>query len=161
METKMYQQITIIGNLGKDVEVRYSQSGMAIANMSIAVSEKVKDGDEWKEHTEWFRVVTFGKTAENCGQYLSKGKKVLVVGRIRQKTYEDKDGVEKRSTELLADQVKFLSPKSEGDEPKASRPATSKPSAAKPKPSASVAPDDGGGFVDDDLPFDLFERGMS
>lgn len=145
----MYQQITIIGNLGKDVEVRYSQSGMAVANMSVAVSEKIKDGDDWKDHTEWFRVVTFGKTAENCGQYLSKGKKVLVVGRIRQKTYEDKDGVEKRSTELLADQVKFLSPKGDGDEPK---PATkSKPSASKPSAKSAPPPDDG--FVDDDLPF--------
>lgn len=145
----MYQQITIIGNLGKDVEVRYSQSGMAVANMSVAVSEKIKDGDEWKDHTEWFRVVTFGKTAENCGQYLSKGKKVLVVGRIRQKTYEDKDGVEKRSTELLADNVKFLSPKSEGDEPKAARPANTAKS--KPKTKAPSNPDDLPS-VEDDLP---------
>ncbi|MDP2343773.1 MAG: single-stranded DNA-binding protein [Deltaproteobacteria bacterium] len=98
----------IVGNLGRDPEVRYSQAGLAICTFSVAVTERVKDGDSWKEATEWFRVVTFGKTAEQAGQYLHKGRQVYVEGRLKTSKYEDKDGNERTSVELLCAQLTFL-----------------------------------------------------
>jgi single-strand DNA-binding protein len=101
-------KVILVGNLGRDPEVRYSQSGMAICKLSVAVSERVKDGDEWKEAVEWFRVVNFGKTAENAGQYLQKGRQVYVEGRLKTEKYKDKDGVEKTWTEVVANSVVFI-----------------------------------------------------
>jgi len=146
-----YQKIVIVGNLGKDPEVRFTQGGMAIANMSVAVSEKIKDGDQWKEHSEWFRCVLFGKTAENAGQYLKKGKKALVEGRIRQRTYDDKDGTKKYITELLADRVVFLSSKGEGDDAQPERQAQRSAQRARGEPQASTTPAEEEEMFDDDL----------
>lgn len=101
-------RVTIIGNLGRDPEVRFSQSGMAICTLSVAVTERVKDGDAWKDSTEWFRCKLFGKTAENAGQYLQKGRQVYVEGRLKTEKYKDKDGVEKTSTEVVANVCNFL-----------------------------------------------------
>lgn len=101
-------KVIIVGNLGRDPEVRYSQGGMAIAKLSVAVTERVKDGDGWKDATEWFRVTCFGKTAENAGQYLQKGRQVYVEGRLKTEKYKDKEGVEKTSTEVVANTVQFL-----------------------------------------------------
>ena len=130
-------KVIIVGNLGRDPEVRYSQGGMAICKMSVAVTEKVKDGDGWKDATEWFRVTLFGKQAENAGQYLQKGRSVYVEGRLKTDKYKDKDGVEKTSVEVVGNVVQFLGGKGEGGgEQKA-------PPKGKPAP----APDD------DDLPF--------
>ena len=94
-------QVTIIGHLGRDPEVRYLPSGEAACNFSVAVTEnwKAKDGEK-KEHTEWFRVAFFGKLAEVCGEYLKKGSAVYVQGRQRTREYE-KDGVTKQSVELI------------------------------------------------------------
>jgi len=129
-------KVIIVGNLGRDPEVRYSQGGMAICKMSVAVTEKVKDGDGWKDATEWFRVTLFGKQAENAGQYLQKGRSVYVEGRLKTDKYKDKDGVEKTSVEVVGNVVQFLGGKGEGGgEQKA-------PPKAPPR-----APDD------DDLPF--------
>lgn len=127
-----------LGNLGKDPEVRYAKSGSAVCSMSIAVGERVKKGETWEDHTEWVRVTAFGKTAENAGEYLKKGRQVYVEGRLRQTTYQDKDGTEKRSTEIVAETLVFLSSgRDEGHAPKGKRPAKEKA-------------DDG--FMDDDLP---------
>lgn len=101
-------KVIIVGNLGKDPEVRYSNSGMAICKLSVAVTERVKDGDEWKDATEWFRVTLFGKQAENAGQYLQKGRSVYVEGRLKTEKYKDKEGVEKTSTEVVANTIQFL-----------------------------------------------------
>ena len=101
-------KVIIVGNLGRDPEVRFSQGGMAICKLSVAVTEKVKDGDEWRDQTEWFRVTTFGKTAENAGQYLQKGRQVYVEGRLKTEKYKDKEGVEKTSTEVIANSVVFI-----------------------------------------------------
>lgn len=128
-------KVIVVGNLGRDPEVRYTQGGMAVCSLSVAVSERVKDGDAWKEHTEWFRVVAFGKQAESAGQYLQKGRSVYVEGKLRQKEYEDKDGQKKRSTEVLADTLQFIGGKG-GDAP-----------TEKKQQKASDA------VVDDDLPF--------
>lgn len=101
-------KIIIIGNLGRDPEVRFAQNGMAICKLSVAVTERVKDGDAWKDATEWMRVTVFGKTAENAGQYLQKGRQIYVEGRLKTEKYKDKDGVEKTSTEVVANVVQFL-----------------------------------------------------
>ena len=130
-------KVIIVGNLGRVPVSRYSQGGMAICKMSVAVTEKVKDGDGWKDATEWFRVTLFGKQAENAGQYLQKGRSVYVEGRLKTDKYKDKDGVEKTSVEVVGNVVQFLGGKGEGGgEQKA-------PPKGKPAP----APDD------DDLPF--------
>lgn len=101
-------KVIIVGNLGRDPEVRYAQSGMAIAKLSVAVTERVKDGDSWKDHTEWFRVTVFGKTAENAGQYLQKGRQIYAEGRLKTEKYKDKDGIERTSVEVIANTLQFL-----------------------------------------------------
>lgn len=101
-------RVIITGNLGQAPEVRKAKSGLPIANLRIATNERVKDGDEWKDHTEWHTVVVFGKQAENCERFLDKGSKVAVEGKIRTRQYEDKDGNQRRNTEIIADRVEFL-----------------------------------------------------
>ena len=100
-------KVIIVGNLGRDPEVRFTQGGAAVCNLSVAVGERVKKGEAWEDHTEWFRVVVFGKTAENAGQYLQKGRQVYVEGKLRQREYE-KDGQKQRSTEVVADTLQWL-----------------------------------------------------
>lgn len=103
-------RVTIIGNLGKDPETKFSSAGKVICKFSVAVNEKYGD----KEHTEWFNVTVFDKQAEACGQYLAKGRQVYVEGRQRTSEYE-KDGEKKRWTEVIADRVQFLGSKPESD----------------------------------------------
>lgn len=144
-------KIIIVGNLTRDPEVRYSQSGMALCSFSVAVNERRKDGDQWKEHVEFFRVKCFGKQAENAGQYLAKGKQVYVEGRLEQSKYKDKEGNERTSVDVIANTIQFLG--GAGDARRA-------PAAGDtPNPNPAEKPADG--FVDDDLPFDLCERGFS
>lgn len=100
-------KVIIVGNLGRDPEVRFTQGGAAVCNLSVAVGERVKKGEAWEDHTEWFRVVVFGKTAENAGQYLQKGRQIFVEGKLRQREYE-KDGQKQRSTEVVADVLQWL-----------------------------------------------------
>ena len=99
----------VVGNLGKDPEVRFTQSGRAVANFSIATSESWtgQDGNP-QERTEWHRIVVWGKQAESCGQYLAKGRQVFVQGRIQTRTYEDKTGNTRYITEIVAQRVQFL-----------------------------------------------------
>lgn len=99
----------LVGNLGKDPEVRFTQSGRAVANFSIATSESWsgQDGSP-QERTEWHNIVVWGKQAESCGQYLSKGRQVYVQGRIQTRTYEDKTGNTRYITEVIAQRVQFL-----------------------------------------------------
>lgn len=101
-------KVIIVGNLGRDPEARFTQSGTAICKLSVAVTERMKDGDAWKDETEWMRVTVFGKTAENAAQYLQKGRQVYVEGRLKSSKYTDKDGVEKTSVEIIANNVVFL-----------------------------------------------------
>lgn len=96
----------ISGNLGRDPELRYTQSGMAVLNMSVAVSDRVKSGDEWTEQTTWFRVAVFGKRAEGLDKYgLNKGDRVIVRGRVKLNEYTKRDGSAGASLELMADDV--------------------------------------------------------
>lgn len=100
----------IIGNLGADPEVRYTQSGTPVGNLRIATNERWTDRNgQSQERTEWHRVVVFGKTAENCSKYLSKGRQVYVEGRLQTNEWQDKDGNKRYTTEIVANNVTFLS----------------------------------------------------
>jgi len=99
----------LVGNLGRDPEVRFTPSGRAVANFTLATTERWTDPDgNRKEHTEWHTIVVWGKQAETCGQYLSKGRQVYVEGKIRSREYEDKEGHKRKVTEVIADNVRFL-----------------------------------------------------
>jgi len=106
----------IIGRLGRDPEIRYTPGGVAVANFSVATSEEWKDkeSNEKKERTEWHRIVAFGKLGEICGEYLSKGKQIYIEGRIQTRSWEDKEGNKKYTTEIVASDVQFLDKKDSG-----------------------------------------------
>lgn len=107
-------KVILVGNLGQDVELKYGQSGTAVGNFSLATTEKWKDkSGQQQEKTEWHKVVTFGKTAENCAKYLAKGRKVYVEGKLQTDSYE-KDGITRYTTKIIADQVQFLDSSSGG-----------------------------------------------
>jgi single-strand DNA-binding protein len=151
-------KVIIIGNLGKDPEMRYMPSGDAIANLRIATTDKYKDrGGEMQEVTEWHSVAFFGKTAEICGQYLKKGSQIYVEGSLRTRKWQDKDGNDRYTTEIRGDRMQMLGGRSGGgggmadydsapSEGMASAPAR----AAKP---ASGANPVGLNDMDDDIPF--------
>lgn len=102
-------KVILIGNLGKDPEVRYTSSQTAVCTLSVATTERRKDQDgNWNDKTEWHRVVTFGRTAENCSQYLKKGRQVYVEGRIQTNKWQDKNGQDRYTTEVVAFTVQFL-----------------------------------------------------
>ncbi len=104
----------LIGNLGKDPEVRYTASGQAVASFNLATSEKFKNkSGEWEERTEWHRVTLWGKLAEIAGEYLSKGKTVYIEGRIQTRKWQDNTGNERYTTEIVGDKMQMLSPKGE------------------------------------------------
>jgi len=101
-------KVIIVGNLGADPEVRTTNSGTKIANLRIATSERIKKGDQWEEHTEWHRVVVFGRTAEVVEQYAQKGRQLYIEGRIRTRKWQDQSGADRYSTEVIGDTVKLL-----------------------------------------------------
>lgn len=104
-----YNKVLLIGHLGKEPEMKFLPSGAAVVNFSIACNSKSKDG---QEHTDWFDVVAWSKTAELCNQYLVKGSKVFIDGRLSSRSWE-KDGVKHYKTEVVANQVVFLDKKGE------------------------------------------------
>src|SRR5215213_416976 len=121
-------KVILIGNLGADPETRYLPSGDAVTNISVATTDQWKDkSGEKQEHTEWHRVAFFGKTAEIAGEYLKKGSPVYVEGRIRTRKWQDKEGQERFSTEIVADRMQLLGSKQSGggQAPARSAPATS------------------------------------
>ena len=102
-------RVILVGNLGRDPEMRYLPSGEAVANLAIATTDKFKNkAGEMVEQTEWHRVSFFGRTAEVCGQYLKKGSQVYIEGSIRTRKYTDKEGVEKYATEIRGDRMQML-----------------------------------------------------
>lgn len=110
----MFHQIQIVGALGKDVELRYMPTGTGVANLSVAANHTYKKGDETVKQTIWFRVSVFGRQAETCNQYLHKGSKVLIIGRLNAdekgnpKVFTRQDGTSGAAYEVVADTVKFL-----------------------------------------------------
>jgi len=103
-------KVTMLGNLSKDVDLRTTQSGKAVASFTIAVNRRFKN-QAGESVTDFFPVNVWGQLAEICGKYLSKGKKVAVVGELQTRSYEDKQGVKRYVTEIVADEVEFLSPR--------------------------------------------------
>lgn len=155
-------KVIIIGNLGRDPEMRYMPSGDAIANLRIATAEKYKDRNgEMQESTEWHSVAFFGKTAEVCGQYLKKGSQVYVEGSLRTRKWQDKDGNDRYTTEIRGDRMQMLGGRSGGGggmadydspPPEGMAAAPARSSAGSSRPAAGNAP---GGMndMDDDIPF--------
>jgi single-strand DNA-binding protein len=118
-------KVILVGHIGQDPELRYTASGEAAANVSLATSEQWKDKatGEQKEQTEWHRVSFFGKPAEIVCQYLRKGSQIYVEGKIRSKKYTDKQGIERTAFEIIAESFKMLGSKSESGSGKQSKPA--------------------------------------
>ncbi|MBP6672595.1 MAG: single-stranded DNA-binding protein [Bacteroidetes bacterium] len=142
MMSRSLNKVQLIGNLGKDPELKYTPSGVAVATFSIATSESWKDTDgNQQEKTEWHNIVAWRKLAEICGEYLKKGKKVYLEGKLQTRNYE-KDGVKRYVTEIVADQLIMLDG---GGGSGAGR--SSSGSAAEPSPAHADVP------KDDDLPF--------
>jgi single-strand DNA-binding protein len=111
----MINKVILIGNLGRDPELRNLPNGNAVVNLSLATTERQKDKDgNWGDHTEWHRVSCFGKMAENVARFTKKGSQVFVEGKLRTRKYNDKDGVERYSTDILADNIRFLGGRGEG-----------------------------------------------
>lgn len=105
----------LVGNLGRDPELRHTQNGQAVVNFTLATSENWTDkSGEKVERTEWHRIVVWGKTGEMCAQYLSKGRTVYVEGRIQTREWEDKDGNKRYTTEINAQTVNFIGPRGSG-----------------------------------------------
>ena len=150
-------KVILIGNLGKDPEVRYLPSGDAVANISIATTETWKDkGGEKQEKTEWHRVSMFSKLAEIAGEYLKKGSQVYIEGRLETRKWTDKEGHERYTTEIRADRMQMLGSRSGGSERMAPPEDDAAPRATTPAPAKKAAgAGKGGGFddIEDDIPF--------
>ena len=106
-------KVILVGNLGRDPEVRETKSGSNVANLRVATTHRAKVGDEWQEQTEWHTVTVFGRQAELCGKYLEKGRSVYVEGRNQTRKWQDKNGNDRYSTEVVANDVKFLGGRNE------------------------------------------------
>ena len=142
-------KVILLGNLGADPELRYTTGGSAVTELRLATNRRFKSRDgEWKDDTQWHRVVVWAKQAENCKEYLSKGSQCFVEGRLQTRQWEDRDGNKRYTTEVVADNVHFLSGKGGGgggyDEPPPpdDRDMQGPPAAA---PASTVE--------DDDIPF--------
>jgi single-strand DNA-binding protein len=150
-----FAKVTLIGNLGKDPELKTTNSGTSVCNIRVACTKKKKDKDgNYKDHTEWVPVTCFGKTADNVNSYCSKGKQVYVEGDYQTREWQDKDGNKRYSTEVIAFQVLFLSggTKKEG--------TSSSDEGSGPQKSANVSSgsptssnDEPPPITDDDIPF--------
>jgi single-strand DNA-binding protein len=158
-------KVILVGNCGRDPEIRYLPSGQAVANISVATSSRRKDKNtgEMVEDTQWHRVTFFDRLAEIVGEYVKKGRPIYVEGRLTYRKYTDKDGVEKSATDIIATELQLLGgregmggPAAGDDEGGASAPRRSappqRPAAPASKPAASK-PSTGFDDMDDDIPF--------
>ena len=159
-------KVILVGNLGKDPEIRYSPNGGAVANITIATSESWKDkvSGEKQEKTEWHRVVFFGRLAEIAGEYLKKGAQIYVEGRLQTRKWQDKEGKDRYTTEIVANEMQMLgsregrgAPADHGDFDQSAGSQESRPAARPPAGAPAGAPSGGGGGgmgdFDDDIPF--------
>ena len=141
-------KVIIIGRLGQNPEVKHTPGGAAVANFSLATNERWTDksSGQKQERTEWHKIVVWGKTAELCAQYLTKGREVYLEGRLQTRQWQDKDGQTRYTTEVNADHVVFLGGPQQGQQPQAGATAPSAPAANTPAPSTPPA-------YDQDVPF--------
>ena len=162
MATRGVNKVILVGNLGNDPEVRYSQAGAAITNISVATSESWKDKQtgQPQERTEWHRVVFFNRLAEIAGEYLRKGSKVYLEGSLRTRKWQDKEGQDKYTTEIVAAEMQMLD--SRGDSNRDSggynqeyqqKQSQSQQQAAAPAAAPPPAPAGTVESFDDDIPF--------
>ena len=132
-------KVTLIGNLGRDPELRYTANGQPVVNFTLATNEAwTNKNGEREERTEWHRIVAWGKLAEICGEHLAKGRQVYVEGRLQTREWEDREGTKRRTTEITAQQVLMLG---------------RRPEAAEGSADPADAPRPEGGGSDDDIPF--------
>ena len=139
-------RVTLIGNLGRDPELRYTATGQAVANFTLATNESFKNrSGEWEKRTEWHRIVVWARLAEFCGEHLAKGKQVYVEGRIQTRDWEDREGQKRTTTEINAQRVQLLGPRPDGG---------FQADGGDPGPTDSSAPEnDPGASSGDDIPF--------
>jgi single-strand DNA-binding protein len=146
MASRGVNKVILVGNLGFDPEVRHTQSGTPVANLRLATTEGVRVNENWEQRTEWHRVVLFGRTAETAGQYLKKGSLVYIEGRLQTRKWQDPQGNDRYSTEVIANRMVMLG----------GRAADAVPAGAVPEAAFGPEDDAGGDFQgggDDDLPF--------
>ena len=145
-------KVILVGNLGRDPETRYMPDGAAITNVSVATSFQWNDkaSGEKKEETEWHRVVFRGKLAEVAGEYLKKGSQVYVEGRLRTRKWQDKEGQDTYTTEIMADRLQMLGSRAGAGEP---RGEPTEPKAAEPRAAAGKKPAGKFDDLEDDIPF--------
>lgn len=110
-----FNRVILMGRLTRDPELRYTGGGTAVCTLSLAVNRRIKKNDQWQEEASFFDVVTFGKTAENSAEYLSKGRPLLVEGELQQRRWENQEGQRRSKIEVVANNVQFLG--SRGDSP--------------------------------------------
>jgi single-strand DNA-binding protein len=146
-------KVIVVGNLGRDPETRYMPDGGAITNVSVATSFQWTDkaNGEKKEETEWHRIVFRGKLAEVAGEYLKKGSQVYVEGRLRTRKWQDKEGQDKYTTEIIAERMQMLGSRAGAGEPRAEAPMESR--AAEPRPAPAKKPAGKFDDMEDDIPF--------
>lgn len=155
-------KVILLGNLGKDPELRFTNQQLAVCTFSLATGERKKDSSgNWVDHTEWHNIIVFGKTAENCANFLKKGRQAFIEGRIQTRKWQDKEGRDRYTTEIIASTVQFIGGKNAGasggytveqTQPESSSNMLSS------LPSADAISASGGGadevsFDDDDIPF--------
>lgn len=142
----MINKVFLIGNLGRDPEIRGTKTGNLVCKFSIAVSEKIKGEDgTWRDHTEWVNIAVWGKMGDVCHTYLFKGSKVHIEGKLRYGKYTGQDGIERSTTEVHATRVEFLTPKGQasynrGEQQAAPTPGTSQPGPVSAPGPASIPP---------------------
>lgn len=158
-------KVILIGNLGRDPEIRYSANGTAVGNINIATTHRSKGPDgQWGEQTEWHRVVLFGRTAEVAGQYLRKGRPVYIEGRLQTRKWQDQSGQDRYTTEVVCENMQMLGGRNDGgggsfdgapmdnfnqDQAPRQQSAPQQPAPMQPAPN----PMGGVGDMDDDIPF--------
>lgn len=158
MAKKGVNKVIICGNLGQDPEVRYMPNGNAVANISVATSESWKDKttQEQKEETEWHRCVCYGKLAEIIGEYLKKGSKIYIEGKLKTRKWKDQQNVDRYTTEIVFDEMQMIDGKQQGVSPSPPPQQQQRP-AQQPQnngyAAARNAPQPSGNFDDDSIPF--------
>ncbi len=150
-------KVILIGNLGADPELRYTGNQTPVCTLKIATNERRKDASgNWTDHTEWHQVVAFGKTAENSSQYLQKGRQVFIEGKLQTRKWQDKEGKDRYSTEILANTIQFLGGGAGAGAGRGAAVSKEAPSKAAPAAQMTEAPPSVEGdisFADDDIPF--------
>lgn len=149
-------KVILVGNLGKDPETRYMPNGKAVTNFSIATSESWKDKQtgEQREQTEWHNIVMYDRLAEIAAEYLKKGSQVYIEGKLRTRKWQDKEGQDRYSTEIVADRMQLLGGRGSGGAGGGGESMTREPASSGAAP-AKASKSGGGAFdeMDDDIPF--------